>query len=129
MKALDRRKFLEGLFFTAAGTAILTACAGGGSAYGGSNNPTNQGGQKKISDGDCGTGAVTTYTNVTHAHTTLQFTPQQLASAGVGTYTLLSGSHVHTFDFTAADFAALEAKQTVTKIDNEGHGHVITITC
>lgn len=80
-------------------------------------------------DGNCSDGVTTTYTNPTHAHTTIDLTAAELTRAAPGAYVLLTGSHQHTFVLSAADFAALSSGSPVTKVDTEGDGHIIGLRC
>lgn len=123
---MKRRQFLQ-MVAMAAGGVALTAC-GQASHYKVTKNgnivPNNNGAQR------CGPvqGAVT-YTNPGHNHTTFNLTVSQIATASPGNYTLLGGGHSHTFNLTAPDFQKLKAGQSVTKIDLEGDGHSIMISC
>jgi hypothetical protein len=64
-----------------------------------------------------------------HAHTTIPLTPAEVAAGVPGLYTLLTGSHDHTFQFTAADFIDLQQGGTVVKRDLQGDGHIINVLC
>ena len=79
--------------------------------------------------GNCNNGGSVTYSNPGHAHTTVALTAAQLTAAVAGNYTLLTGSHSHTFTLSGADFATIAALSSVSKTDLEGDGHTITIIC
>ena len=122
---MNRRNFSKALVTLPvawASAQLLTAC--GSNGYGGSDTPSTPG------TGVCPNGGGVTYTNVTHAHTTVALTQTQVIAGTAGVYLLLSGSHTHTFNISAGDFTALQAGSTVTgKTDIEGHGHLINIVC
>lgn len=75
--------------------------------------------------GGCGV----SYTNPGHAHTVVNLTAAEKTAGAAGTYTLMGGSHIHTFTLTAEDFTTLKAGTAITKPDLEGDGHIIKITC
>jgi hypothetical protein len=122
MKNQSRRQFLVYLGAAGLGLGVLTAC-GGTSAYGGGSNNGQHG------DGRCDNGAGIQYTNPGHAHVALNFTAAEVDGAAPGIYALLGGSHTHTFDIQAADFATIKGGGAVQKTDLEGHGHIISISC
>ncbi len=95
-----------------------------------SNDPTPApAGNNQQGNPSCSGGAGVTYTNVSHTHTTINMTVTEINNAQAGDYALLGGGHAHTFSLTAGDFATLKSAQTVSKTDNEGHGHIINIIC
>jgi hypothetical protein len=123
---MKRRDFIRNSFLVVpvafVGAQLLTAC--------GSNSGTDTPASPGSGVGVCPNGGGVTYTNVTHAHTTVALTQAQVISGTAGVYTLLAGSHTHTFNISAGDFTALQAGTTVTgKTDIEGHGHLINIVC
>ena len=131
---MKRREFLTGtlraLPIAFVATRFLTACGSSSGAYGDSSpgaTPAPSGG-----GGTCAGGANTTYVNPGHAHSTVSLTKAQVMAAVPGDYTLLSGSHSHTFNMTAVDFTTLQAGMSVTsKPESDGfnHGHLVTIVC
>lgn len=124
---MKRRDFLLSVVVLVAGSAALTACGGSNSGYGGGGGNVPPGG---TGQGVCPNGGGVTYTNPGHAHTTLGMSQAQVIAGVEGVYTLLGGSHTHTFNLTAEHFAALQTKQTVTGLtDIEGHGHLVDIVC
>lgn len=74
-------------------------------------------------------GAKTNYTNPGHKHISLNLSLEQMSLAAEGDYFLLGGSHTHSFSLNNADFVALHSGHTIQKEDNEGHGHIISISC
>lgn len=118
---MNRREFLMMVGVVSTGAIALTACGSGGGG----------GGEAQSLKGNlsCGDGGVSNYLNPGHAHTTLGLTAQQLAGAAPGDYELMGGGHSHFFRLTAADFTALKQGQTITKVDLEGHGHQLAISC
>ncbi len=108
---------MTGLF----GLGVVISACGKATANGGGVTPQGS--------GSCEDGAQTTYLNPGHNHTLVNLTPAQLSDALVGDYLLLSGGHTHSFSFGAEDFTALQNGQVIQKEDNEGDGHLISISC
>ncbi len=123
---MERREFLL-LALTAASGILISACAGGGGRSDVEAKAAPGGGH-----GDCSGGAATTYMNPGHPHTTVNLTVAQVLAAVPGDYTLLAGSHSHSFTLTAADFVTLRAGQVIqNRVESDGleHGHEIDIVC
>ncbi len=107
------------------GTAVLALVACGSAHSTGEVPMANAEGQC-TNDG----GASVRYTNPGHTHIALSLTPEQLALAVPGDYSLLAGgTHSHFFNLTAADFQNIQSGVAVEKVDLEGDGHIISITC
>lgn len=123
MKNVNRRAFLVGM----GGMSIVVAL----SACGGSNHSPSPSGDSGGQGGndECGDGTSALYANPGHAHTTIGLTAQELSNAQPGVYTLMGGSHDHTFNLTAQDFADIINGGAVLKNDLEGHGHLLQLKC
>ena len=148
-----RRKFIK---YIATLTSLplllgLSACedpeestpdlAGGGSGVGGGGDSGDDGGGGDDNGGDdgddgggvgssCTTGAVSMYTNPSHAHGALGLTAAEVSAADTTiNYELMDGGHPHFFTLTAQDFADIQQGIPVNVVDNEGHGHNLEITC
>ena len=132
---MDRRNFLQTLAMLSFTTTILPACGSGSSAnggYGGSGNGAQSGGGGGSGTGICANGSRVTYVNPGHSHTTVALSQAQVIAGVAGSYTLLGGSHDHTFTLTNADFKALQAGEAVRGLaesDGFGHGHIVDIVC
>ena len=118
---MNRREFLSLVGMVTTGAVVLSAC--------GQSSADGNGPSAGLGNQSCGDGAASSYLNPGHAHTTLNLTAAQIAGAAPGDYELMGGGHPHFFRLTAQDFAALSQGQTVTKVDLEGHGHQLSISC
>jgi hypothetical protein len=128
LEDISRRKFL--ILIGASGVAcIVAACGSGASSYGGGSGGGGSATNLPQGNNNCSDGADTVYTNPGHAHTTIQLPGPQIQAAVPGKYTLLGGDHFHTFQLDAPDFTDLKAIKTIYKMDLEGHGHIIAVTC
>lgn len=122
MKNLNRRSFLV-LGSLTIGSLVITGCSAPESSVPQGLNAPN------TTPGSCSAGSSALYSNPGHAHTTMSLTAMEIANAAPGNYTLMGGSHPHSFNITAANFNSLKSGSAITKMDLEGHGHVLTITC
>lgn len=126
----NRRQFTKHAFSTIIGATLvvplLTAC---GSSNSDSPPPKKDTTTDTGGGATCSQGATSTYTNPGHSHTTVQLTPQQLSDRIEGTYVLMGGSHNHSFELLTADYDQLLSSQTLFKMDLEGHGHILQISC
>lgn len=120
MENKSRREFLVLAAVTGASAVVFAACG---------KSDSNNGGGTPQTQGVCTDGAGTAYTNVSHPHTTITMTGAQITAAAPGIYTLLGGSHDHSFEFFAADFVSLKNGDAIQKQDLEGHGHTIEVAC
>ncbi len=77
----------------------------------------------------CTENATLNYSNPGHAHTINPLTQEEIAMAEPGDYTLMGGNHTHTFSLTADDFRDLQNGNQLSLTDNEGHGHIVSVTC
>lgn len=134
---MNRRGFVKflSIMFPA---AALVGCGGSdepaAGAPEGDGDSSDDGGTGGNTTQACTGDAVVTYTNPGHGHVTTALTKAEIDAAAVGFYKLMDeadsgNSHPHTFELVAQDFVDLQAGQTVTKVDQEGHNHSITITC
>ena len=129
--SLSRRNFLghsTSLFLGAAfmNSLIATGCKGSNS-YGDAVPTTPQNPQSGA--GDCSSGLrKVVYQNPGHAHSAINIPKEMVDTAQPGFYVLLSGSHDHDFELTAADFVKLKNGETITKTETV-HGHRIQISC
>lgn len=106
------------------GASLVLARCGGGDSGNNSPSPTTP-----TPNPSCSNGGGITYKNPGHGHTTINLTVAEINNAVPGNYTLMGGSHSHSFNLTATDFANLKNAQIVSKTDNEGDGHIIDIVC
>ena len=105
---------------------LVSACGGSNGYGGGGSTPPKD---TTAGNTSCDDGANAIYINPGHSHSTINLTAQQLLDRAEGNYVLMGGSHSHSFTLLAADFASLASGQSIQKIDLEGHGHILQITC
>ncbi|MEK6772364.1 MAG: hypothetical protein AABY64_00365 [Bdellovibrionota bacterium] len=123
---MKRREFIVKSTGLIGSVLVFTRCSGSGS-----DTPNTQAQNNNNQQGNpsCANGGGITYTNPGHSHTVSNLTVNEITQALAGDYALLGGGHSHTFTLTAADFQNLKSAQTISKTDNEGHGHIINILC
>lgn len=131
--SLSRRNFLRGsaglVLGTTAVTALFASGCQGSNGYGDSGGSGGGGQTPQSGDGSCAAGNRTvTYQNPGHVHTAINLPKEMVDAAQPGFYTLLSGSHDHDFELTAADFVKIKKGESVVKTETD-HGHRISISC
>lgn len=126
---MKRREFLTTSLITLSSGLFLIRCGGGSSSSSSSPETDSPSDPSDPTNPTCSSGGQITYTNPGHSHTTIDLTQTEVADAVPGTYTLMGGGHTHTFNLSSTDFSNLENGQTISKTDNEGHGHIIDIKC
>ncbi len=126
-----RREFIKKSLFTVfAFLGFSAVLAEPGCSKSKSSDKTTTEPDPDTSDLTCPSGGGITYVNITHAHTTATLGAQDIEDGVAGTFTLLTGSHSHTYDLTVQDFTDIKNGLTVTKIgDNQGHNHNVEIVC
>ena len=129
MQKTNRRQFLvqgiSGVMAAGALALMQTACARSENASGEQTNPQRAG----VKPEECNGTFQTTYSNPGHAHSTLSLSLQEVQAAQPGTYVLLDGSHSHSFSMEQTDFVDLINGKDVQKVDLEGHGHIVVLSC
>ncbi len=93
--------------------------------------PTGVGSEtSQLQGSNCPIGAAVVQTDNVHPHQTVQVPAAAIAAGASGSFTLLTGAHQHTYVVSAQDFLDLKDGQQVTKpMDQQGHGHSVTLTC